>query len=306
MALLVTLATGTVPATAASVNASYFTFTDSGSFIDGDGDYWTTRSRAVVDSGFVHQPTGIGLIAGGSPTDWTWHAKASANLATGTLRTYAFTDTTDSGAPEAPPDPGHGWRTQATANWSDAVVFTAPAGAAAAPAATTFSLDVRGNFAGFYSHMTNTSFLMVNGIKSQVAFAWDGRLGPNGAVDATATTLGTVTHLSVDPGQLHAVLEVTVMVTPGTAVSVLGSAISTAAAGPYASATSDFDHTATLSIHVPAGYTFASQSGVLLSVPEPATWLSMFAGLGMIAAALRRRHGDGGTRIPFPRIAEAS
>lgn len=289
LALVVAVTAVSLPA-AAAVNASYFTFADSGGFIDGDGDYSMTRSRAVVDSGFVHQPVRVDFS--GHTTDWVWQAKASASLATGTLRAYTFSDTTDSGAAEEPPAAGGGWRTQATANWTDVVTFAAPANPPAGPPVpVTFRLDVRGNFAGFYAAMTNTSYLMVNGMKSQVDFAWDGRLGPAGSIDATATTLGTVTGLSVDPHQLHGRLEVTVAVMPGDLIAISGYTFAKAAAGPYASATSDFDHTATLSIDMPTGYTFTSQSGVLLSVPEPSTWLSMFAGLGVLAASAARRRG---------------
>lgn len=280
-AVLAALAAICTPAAAVTVYAGYFAYADNGSYIDGDTDTWATRSRAVVDSGFVHRRIGIA----GNATDWIWQAKASASLATGTLRTYAFSDTTDSGAAEEPPAAGHGWRTQAQAQWSDAVTFAAPANAPAGPPLPiTFRLDVRGSFAGFYASMTNTSFLMVNGTKSQLDFAWDGRLGPAGSDDATAATSGAVTSLSLDPRQLHGLLEVTVPVTPGTAISVIGSSLSKAAAGPYAISTSDFDHTATLSIEVPAGYTFTSQSGVLLSVPEPSAWYAMLAGLALIAA----------------------
>ncbi len=291
LAVLGALASACNPARAVTVHADYFAFANNGSFIDGDADTPTARSRAVVDSGFVHQRIGIA----GQVSDWIWQAKSSANLDSGTLRTYAFSDTTDSGADVEPPAAGAGWRSQAGANWADVVTFAAPANApaAAAPVPITFRLDVRGNFAGFYATMTSTSYLMVNGKKSQVDFAWNGRLGPNGAVDATATTLGTVTGLSVDPGQLHGLLEVQVMVTPGTAIGVVGSASAKAAAGPYALATSDFDHTATLSIDAPAGYTFTSQSGVLLSVPEPSTWLAMLVGLALIAAFLRAQGASG-------------
>ena len=91
---LAALAWASAPALAYSVSASYFAFTDSGSYIDGDVDSSNSRTRAVVDSGFVHTP----LYMGGHPMDWTWQGKASANLNSGSLRTYAFSDTTDSHA----------------------------------------------------------------------------------------------------------------------------------------------------------------------------------------------------------------
>jgi hypothetical protein len=35
--------------------------------------------------------------------------------------------------------------------------------------------------------MTNTTFLMVHGNKSEVDFTWSGRQGPGGTIDATVT-----------------------------------------------------------------------------------------------------------------------
>ena len=44
------------PAGAATVSAHYFAFEPEKRFFDGDDDTSSTRSRAVVDSGFVHVP----------------------------------------------------------------------------------------------------------------------------------------------------------------------------------------------------------------------------------------------------------
>lgn len=140
ISLLVALAKVGARASAAADHANFFTFADNGSFIDGVDDSWPTRSRAVVDSGFVHRPIGIGSRL----TDWTWQAKASA--------------------------------------------------------------------------------------------------------------------------------------------------------------ISDFDRTATLSTRAPDGYTFTSQWGVLLSMPESATWPSMFAGLGVIAAFVSTQ----GTRVHSARARRAT
>ncbi|MBK8017641.1 MAG: PEP-CTERM sorting domain-containing protein [Betaproteobacteria bacterium] len=276
------------PALAHSVTASYFTFTDNGSYIDGGVDSSISRTRAVVDSGFAHTP----LQIGGQQTDWTWQGKASASLNTGSLRTYAFSDTTDSHASEESPAADHGWRTQTTAALSDSVVFSAAPGASSgAPVAVTFRLDVEGSFAGSFATMWSSTFLMVNGVKSQVEFSWDGRLGPNGSTDAMATATGTVTGLSTDPHQLHALLSVTAMAIPGSPIVLTGNATARAAAGPFASVTADFDHTATLSIEAPAGYVFTSQSGVLLTtpVPEPSSWWLLATGLIVLAAVRWRR-----------------
>lgn len=276
----------TPPAIAASVHAEYFAFADNGSFIDGDADTSTTRFRAVVDSGFNTRP----IFVIGGRGDWTWQAKASSDLATGSLRTYAFSDTADPGLPESLPSPGGGWRSQSAATFSEAVTFVAlPNVPVGPPVPITLRMAVDGRFMGFTSTMTNTTFLMVNGIKSQVDFQWNGNVGANATTDASATTIGTVTDLSVDPHQLHALLSVTVPVVPGHAISVLGQMFSKSAAGSFASATADFDHTAILSIELPPGYTFTSQSGVLLSVPEPGTFLPVAIGLLLVTCVARKR-----------------
>ncbi len=54
----------------------------------------------------------------------------------------------------------------------------------------------------------------------------------------------------------------------------------------------DFLHTGTLSIYVPQGYGFESDAALLQNVvqqvPEPATWLSMLVGLGLLGFTARR------------------
>lgn len=52
----------------------------------------------------------------------------------------------------------------------------------------------------------------------------------------------------------------------------------------------DFGSTGTISISLPPGYSFGSASGLLLSpVPEPGTWALMFAGLGWVGWARRKK-----------------
>ena len=58
---------------------------------------------------------------------------------------------------------------------------------------------------------------------------------------------------------------------------------------------SNFAHTAKIAFVLPVGVTFTSDSGAFLtatsspSVPEPATWAMMLAGLGIVGASLRQR-----------------
>lgn len=60
-------------------------------------------------------------------------------------------------------------------------------------------------------------------------------------------------------------------------------------------ATVDYSHTATLSLTVPVGVTYTSDSGVFLSggpisaIPEPANWALMIGGFVLAGGALRRR-----------------
>lgn len=284
---LAVLALVCLPAAATTVSANFFAFAPPGAYVDGDADTSSTRARTIVDSGFVH--TG----------DWTWQAKASASLAAGSLRTYVFSDTTDSHLPAAPPSP-FGGALSATTFFIDNLGLSAPANAVVGPPVpVTLRMNVSGSFAGFLSSMDNTSYLQVLAsgalVKSQVDFSWEGREGPNGTIDATATTLGTVTNLSVDPHQLHALLSATVLVKPGDLVNVHAHMMSKSAAGTFASGTVDFDHTATLSIELPEGYTITSQSGVLLSapVPEPATGALLLCGCIVLAFFQSRQRPRG-------------
>ncbi len=60
---------------------------------------------------------------------------------------------------------------------------------------------------------------------------------------------------------------------------------------PVGSGLLDLSHTAQLSMSMPEGVNMQSSSGVFLTqaVPEPATWAMLFAGLGIVGAAARRR-----------------
>ena len=59
----------------------------------------------------------------------------------------------------------------------------------------------------------------------------------------------------------------------------------------------DYSHTAALGLDAPEGVSFSSASGVFLSqqqnisgaVPEPATWMMMVSGMGLVGGLLRRR-----------------
>jgi len=62
-------------------------------------------------------------------------------------------------------------------------------------------------------------------------------------------------------------------------------------------ASADFSNTSTLSLMLPTGVSFTSDSGVFLSglsasAPEPAAWIAMLAGFGLVGAAFRRRRRD--------------
>ena len=286
------------PAGAATVSAHYFAFEPEKHFFDGGDDTSSTRSRAVVDSGFVHVP----IFNKG---DWVYQAKAAAALTTGTLRIFAFSDTSDFHLPEAPPSLLGGYESLPSASFLDVVSFAAPVGApggAAVP--VTVKLDVSGRFAGFFSNMENKTSLQIftpgSLQKSQVEFIWSGREGPDGTPNPTATALGTVTNLAViEPSQLHALLSVTVMAIPGNPISISAAMAATADAGIFASGLVGFDHTATLSIEAPPGFTFTSSSGVLLTAPVPVPAAVWMLGPGLVGLWRMRRRLPSSRRAKF-------
>ena len=55
----------------------------------------------------------------------------------------------------------------------------------------------------------------------------------------------------------------------------------------------DYSHTSRISLQLPSGVTYTSDSGVFLNavaaVPEPSSWMVMLTGFGLIGAAARRR-----------------
>ena len=97
-------------------------------------------------------------------------------------------------------------------------------------------------------------------------------------------------------------LENVLGVTPGVPVTI-GASLSTRAqpALPTGTASVLYGHTAQVQIFMPVGMTFRSLSGDFLSdliprppsaVPEPASWMMMIAGFGLVSGMLRlrRRH----------------
>jgi len=284
-----TLLLGWAAAQAHTIAATWSTSADPPGLSGGESS--TTLARVIVDSGLVHTSVnGIPL---------TFQGMASADLRTGRLRTLAYADTVDSGLPAQPPQlPGgpvvDGTRiVQAHATFEDTLTFAAPAGTpVAGPVPVTIRMAVDGRFAGFYSHFNSKTIIMSGGGGSftktaSAEYTWDGNQGPNASPIAIAVSTAIQSPYR-DPAQLEDLLSFTKMVTPGVPLYVYADMKSTVTAGPYASGMIDFSHTATLSIEAPAGYTFTSESGMLLAVPEPATWVAMLAGLGLIASTSAR------------------
>lgn len=288
-ALVGALLFGSAPAHAHTVAATWSASSDP-PFLSGQ-EYSTTLARAIIDSGLVHNSVD------GIP--FTFQGMAAADLRTGSLRTFAYADTVDSGLAALPPQfPGgpfvDGTRIVDTrAILEDTLTFAAPAnvgGGVAVP--VTIRMAVDGRFAGFYSHFVSKTHLTSGGGGSGVRqasaeYTWDGNQGPNASPIAIAVSTSVQSPYR-DPAQLHDLLSFTKLVTPGVPMYIHAEMTSTVIAGPYASGTIDFSHTAALSIEAPAGYTFTSESGALLAVPEPATWLAMLAGLGMIVVTFTR------------------
>ncbi|MBI1395801.1 MAG: PEP-CTERM sorting domain-containing protein [Betaproteobacteria bacterium] len=101
------------------------------------------------------------------------------------------------------------------------------------------------------------------------------------------------------PGAVAGTLSVGLDVAPGTPFMVtatLTGNIDVLHQDQAASGTIDGMHTGTLSLSAPSGYTLVSPSGAfglpttVAAVPEPGTWESLMAGLGIMGVALRRGH----------------
>lgn len=288
-ALVGALLFGSAPAHAHTVAAVWSASSDP-PFLSGNQSS-TTLARVITDSGLVHNSVN------GIP--FTFQGMAAADLRTGSLRTFAYADTVDSGFAAVPPQlPGGpfvgGTRIVDTrAIFEDTLTFAAPAnvgGGVAVP--VTIRMAVDGRFAGFYSHFDSKTFFTSGGGGSAVRsasaqYTWDGNQGPNASPIAIAVSTSVQSPYR-EPAQLHDLLFFTKLVTPGVPMYIHAEMTSTVTAGPYASGTVDFSHTAALAIEAPDGYTFTSSSGMLLAAPEPDTWLAMLVGLGMIVVTFRR------------------
>jgi hypothetical protein len=237
--------------------------------------YWNVPMGTVsfTDEVLPRQQTSVSLeLTQTGPAGNSGTAKVEASLLSGDLRCYGWGMTPG-------PDAGiaSGW---ADAQLTDILYFTVPAGTYAEAVVVSVSGNVGGTFSvsGGDSATAHADFTAVFGSGNSFSQLWDD--GDGSVVDqpfvlsqtlvGAGGTLSTATEYSFD---LIA------------ALSVWGQSNSGSASWGEA----DFYNSARfLSVDVPEGVTWTSNSGLFL-VPEPSTVLLLAAGLMGLTAARRRR-----------------
>ena len=191
-------------------------------------------------------------------------------------------------------------------------------GSGSSPVSVTIALSFDGSFAATAgSPFLNLLGTLVGGSTSgpsyvsQISFYDDGEgvmveeLAQQTITDGNITTESpyagaTPTVFSATRELLAGEVRITFDALPGELISFGASLYGIAVAeldedsGAYlpSSGAVDFLHTGTLDIYVPQGYGFESDAALLQNVvqqvPEPATWLSMLVGLGLLGFTARR------------------
>lgn len=197
-------------------------------------------------------------------------------------------------------------------------------GSGSAPVSVTIALSFDGSFAATAgSPYLNFLGTLVGGSTnsptyiSQISFYDDGegvmveeiaqQTITNGNITTESPYAGaTPTVFSATRELLAGEVRITFDALPGELISFGASLYGVAVAeidedtGGYlpSSGAVDFRHTGMLSIYMPQGYGFESDASLLQNVvqqvPEPATWLSMLVGLGLLGFTARRGALPGG------------
>lgn len=204
-------------------------------------------------------------------------SRAGADLATGQLRGFVSA-TMNSGDPYNIPGRG-----ESLAEFRDSVTFDLPDGMTSALIGITMTID---------GTITNAEGLVgpygcnnVNGSNIQGYLYLGGSSASTGSVHPCGL-LATV--LPTPPASLPFELSVEKEVTDGQTLSLIARFILELANNQDQETVEfDFGGTAGLEFNLPAGATFTSQSGVLLTIPEPTT--AALLGLALVGLALRRR-----------------
>jgi len=217
---------------------------------------------------------------------------AAADLRDGTVRTYA--SFYDGGAAQPPAGTSVPVSASAQAAYTDTVRFAAMANAKSLPSPTALlRLVVSGRFSGLPGHYDSDTLFSVDAMNgpffsqtTEVHFTWNGH-GP------AAETAGYFHPMppSLDPARLIAVVQLTLPLAQGAQYSLGVSQFTEVDANltTGALAEADFSHTSRLTVELPDGWSFSSDSGVLLSaVPEPSPAAALTAGFAWLAYVRRK------------------
>ena len=219
--------------------------------------------------------TGVAATTGGS---WLYAAAGSVDPTRGRMGSYLHYTTVamDHTQPIVHVD----------TKLADTLVFTGAGGSGD----VTFEVALHG---AFVAQMRGSIFNGRLMFKVGASEAWlqmvnDDPSSPMGVFGKVISAVPEIEVQSTLPEDTRAIFRLTVPVAAGTPVSM--SALLQLQVAPMDDelARADFDHTATLAIRMPAGWSFTSQSGLLL-VPEPPAALLMALGTAALALARRRR-----------------
>ena len=235
---------------------------------DNYGGYWEASASGSRNPNFT---TASSASASYAKNGMIGSASASANLATGALKTYAEATTT-SGLTES----------RGEASWRDNVRFNATGNT---PSRVIVQFRFHGVQEGGLQDLYYASGeFLLGGAGMNVT-----RLKNGGFADAQ-TFVGQGNWSSFSSrveGDTHFLEAGFDVLGTTTWLNVSASLVSIA----QRNALSDFSNTAAVQFVLPQNVTMISESGVFLSqaVPEPATWAMMVGGFGFIGAATRRR-----------------
>jgi hypothetical protein len=230
--------------------------------------------------------TGAAQTGAGS---WVYAASGSVSLASGTMRSVLDYGTVGMDGSQPP--------THIDTRLADTVTFLG-----SGSTDVTFEMMVHG---AYVAQMPGSAFSGRLVFRAGTAEAWmqmqnADPASPMAVFGKIITAVPEIDVRSNLPENTLVVFRVAVPVTSGVPLPV--SALLQLQIEPMDTeiALANFNNTSTLAIHMPDGWTFTSQSGVLLAVPEPPAPLLMALGIGGLLGSRRLRRKRMTGRQPLP------